>query len=269
MRTPIIWFGGKSRLSETINNYMPPHRCFVDLFGGGASVTVGKPMSPVEVFNDIDSDLVNFLLQLRKSPKRMVEALDSLPYARELYEEWKWAEKPTDKFEAAVRWFYLNRSAVACGNNHKSGWRHGATVNPAKDYYTAVTMLQEFAYRFRSVQIENRDFREIIKTYDTPDTLFYCDPPYVGNERRYKGGFKEKDHVDLADMLEAIQGKAIVSYYDADLIEQLYGGGWRRVEVPTYTTSQVKRGGEREARTELLLMNWDDPQMSLFEWTTA
>lgn len=265
-RTPLIWFGGKSRLVKTIYRYMPPHKCFVDLFGGGASVTTGKPPSFSEVFNDIDSELINFLLQLRRDPVRLANELDSLPYARELYNNWKREEMPTDKFEAAIRWFYLNRSGVVCGNKYKSGWRHGGTVNPAKDYHTSVAMLQEFATRFRNVQIENRDFREIIRTYDSPDTLFYCDPPYIGNERRYKGGFTRDDHIALADRLESIQGRAIVSYYEDALVDHLYGGGWRRVEISTFTTSQVIRSGEREPRMELLLLSWDDPQLSLLDW---
>lgn len=268
VRSPLIWFGGKGQLAKKIHQHFPNHKCFVDLMCGSLDVTVQKEPVGIEVVNDIDGDLVNFLLVLRDDPEKLAAAVERLPYSRELYEQWKWEEKPKDKFERAKRWFYLNRSAVAAGNNHRSGWRHGNTVNPAKDYHSAIDRLEKFAARLKHTMIENRDWREIIKTYDSPDTLFYVDPPYIGNERRYKGKWKKQDHIDLADALEGIQGKAIVSYYPCETIDLLYNG-WHRVEIATHTTSQVSKCQERPERTELLLMNWNDPQLTIFDVDTA
>jgi DNA adenine methylase len=262
--SPCIWFGGKGKLAREIIRRMPNHKTYVEPFLGGANVVAQKEEAGIEIVNDIDEDLVNFLMVNREEPARLAADLETLPYSRSLYDRWKWEEKPEDPFERAVRWFYINRSAVAAGNNHKSGWRHGKSVNPAVDYHSAIGRLEAFAKRMSRVQIECRDFREIIKTYDSPDTFFYIDPPYVGNERRYKGGFTEQDHIDLADILEAIEGKAMVSYYDGELIDRLYGE-WQRYEIPTHQFSQVRKEEERPERTELLLMNWDDPQVTLFD----
>ncbi|MFB5189052.1 DNA adenine methylase [Alicyclobacillus fastidiosus] len=139
MQTPLIWFGGKSKLADDIIRLMPQHRCYVEPFGGGASVITAKAPVSYEVYNDIDGEVVNFLMVLRDKPHVLAGKCITIPYSRQLYNEWKWAEKPEDPFERAVRWFYLNRSAIAAGNNHRSGWRHSSATNPARDTGLHVT----------------------------------------------------------------------------------------------------------------------------------
>ena len=107
--------------------------------------------------------------------------------------------------------------------------------------------------------IEHDDFRTIIRKYDSPDTLFYVDPPYIGKEKYYAGGFTEKDHLELADLLNRIEGKAIISYYDDPLLLNIYRG-WRRESFDSF--KQVVNGDNCYAE-ELLLMNFDDQQMTI------
>jgi len=263
IRSPLIWFGGKSRLAPEIIRRMPPHKVYVEPFGGAAHVLVQKPRAPHEVFNDIDGELVNFLLVARDQPERLKEACESLPYSRELYERWKREPWPKDSFERAVRFFYMNRSAISGGNAHRStGWSHGTkqSKNKAASYLRACELIPALAQRMQGVMIEHNDFRKIIRTYDGPDTLFYVDPPYFGREHHYAGGFTEQDHRDLAEMLNRIRGKAIVSYYEHPLLDELYPG-WRREKIDAI--KQVGNTGSRKAE-EVLLMNYDC-QLSLFE----
>lgn len=263
MQTPLIWFGGKSKIAPDIIRRMPEHKCYVEPFGGGAGVLVAKSPVTYEVYNDIDGDVVNFLMVLREQPQVLSGRCITLPYSRQLYEQWKWESKPEDKFERAVRWFYLNRSAIAAGNNHRSGWRHSNATNPARDYRTACERLQDFAERMNNVMIECRDFREVIRVYDGPDTFFYMDPPYVGRENRYKGRFTEQDHRDLAQMLKVIKGKALVSYYEDPLVDELYGE-WHREYIDTYKFARPQDAGEERVKArELLLMNYASVQQTL------
>ena len=46
-------------------------------------------------------------------------------------------------------------------------------------WLSAIDMLPEIAQRLIRVQIECNDFRKVINTYDTQETFFYLDPPYV------------------------------------------------------------------------------------------
>ena len=105
-RSPLIWFGGKSRSAEHIISRFPSHRKYVEPFGGAAHVITQKPRVTYEVYNDIDSNVVNFLLQNRTDPERMQRACETLPYSRSLFERWKRESLPEDPSERAVRWFF-------------------------------------------------------------------------------------------------------------------------------------------------------------------
>src|SRR5690606_2269031 len=120
-------------------------------------------------YNDIDGELVNFLLVARDQPERLKKACESLPYSRELYERWKREPWPKDSFERAVRFFYMNRSAISAGNAHRStGWSHGIKTgqNRAISYLSACELIPALAQRMRGVMIERSDFRDIFRIYD-------------------------------------------------------------------------------------------------------
>jgi DNA adenine methylase len=265
--SPLRWFGGKYYLSNTIISLIPEnHQTYVEPFGGGAHVLARKLPSAKEVYNDIDTDVVNFLKVMKEDKERLIESLITIPTSRYLLEKWRSEPLPEDRFERAVRWFYLLRQRITPTNNNlKSGWRAGKYKNSALDYQNAVMRIHDFAERMKNVQIENRDFREIIKMYDSPDTVFFVDPPYVEREHHYKGNFTKEDHIELAQLLKGIQGKAIVTYYTHPLIEELYRG-WIRYEEDSFVAAVG--AVERRRETEIIFCNFDNrievEQLSLF-----
>lgn len=266
-RSPLIWFGGKSKVANEIINRMPDHKVYVEPFGGAAHVIAQKPPAEFEIYNDIDGELINFMMVARSKPEELARACETIPYSRQLYIEWRDSEWPADSFDRAVRYFYVNRSGIAKGNGPaagKTGWRHHHSHNVAKTYHSAIQLFESFAERMKYVQIDNRDFRKVIEVYDTPNTLFYVDPPYIGKEKHYAGQFSDQDHRDLAEILNNIKGKAIVSYYDDSLLEQLYTS-WRR---ETFSAVRQVVNGANCKSEELLLMNFD-LQPSLFDWENA
>lgn len=196
-RSPLIWFGGKGKQADLIISKMPGHKVYVEPFGGAAHVISRKPRVNHEVYNDIDGIVVNFIMQSIENTDELIRRCSQLPYSRELYEKWKQEPLPEDPLEKAVRFFYLNRSAISKGNSEevpKTGWRHSTSSgqNPAMGYVNACKKIEAFAKRMQGVMIENRDFREIIEKYDSEEALFYVDPPYIGREKYYAGGFTEK-----------------------------------------------------------------------------
>lgn len=264
-RSPLIWFGGKAKYTEFIISKMPRHKVYVEPFGGATHVIAQKPRISHEIYNDIDGNVVNFLMQVRDDPERLQQACESIPYSRQLYETWKKEPLPQDPFERAVRWFYLNRSGISKGNAEEvpqTGWRHSTKPgqNPAKGYISACSLFKEFADRMKGVVIEHLDFREIIRKYDSEETLFYVDPPYIGREKYYAGGFTEKDHGDLAELLNNVKGKVVLFYYDDPLLLELYPG-WKRETFKAYKQVVGGHGLGSEAE-ELLLMNFQ--QLTLF-----
>ncbi|WP_342355199.1 DNA adenine methylase [Paenibacillus polymyxa] len=267
VRSPLIWFGGKSKYANHLISCFPKHRIYVEPFGGAAHVLTQKPRSQHEVYNDIDGEVVNFLRVNQSVPEQLQAACENIPYSRQVYEEWKKEPLPADPFERAVRWFYMNRSAISRGNSEpvsQTGWRHStvSSQNPAQGYVSACARLMDFAERFKGVMIEQADFRTVIQKYDHPNALFYVDAPYVGYEQFYAGKFTEEDHHDLARLLHQVRGKVVLSYYAHPLIDELYADFRREAYV---AQKQVVGCAGQDVHTqELILTNFDQYQLTLF-----
>lgn len=259
------YMGGKTFAANWIVSKFPPHRCFVDVFGGGASIIFAKKPSLVEIYNDIWSDMVNLFLILRNKPKELQSYLKYTPISHELYNEYREkfsSGKYKDEVERAAITFFLLRCSM--NGNISSGWHMCNCRNHAHSIKVATDNLIDFAERFRRIIIENLDFRECIKKYDSNKTLFYCDPPYL-RLKHYKYSFKYRDHRDLAKVLNNIQGKAIISYYPDVAIPRFYQENkWFYFEKQFPKYSQVVKSGEnREYGTELLITNYEPPKIPL------
>jgi len=243
LRSPIIWFGGKGMMVNKLLKLIPDHKVYVEAFGGGASLLLAKAPSKVEVYNDIDSGLVNFFRVLRDKEKfqRFYEKVYLTPYSREEYNycNHTW-ENCEDDVERAHRWFVVARQSFA--GRFGNGWGFDVTTSTrgmAKEcsaWLNTIEGLPLIHQRLRTVQIEHKDFRDIIKTYDTVDTFFYLDPPYVPETRKigkYRYEMTNKDHEDLVDLLLNIKGKAMLSGYVNSIYKKLEDAGWMRHDFET------------------------------------
>lgn len=256
--SPIRWFGGKHFLARHLIPLFPKHHCFVDVCGGGGHVTVAKPKSKVEIFNDKDDQLLNFLLQLRSKKQDLIAALASLPTSRSLYNQIVSSPPPEDPLERAVYWFYVLRQKIIPTNGAPSGFRYGKVKNSALDYQNAVARLDSFERRMSSVLLECLDFRDVISKYDGKDTMFFVDPPYFGREKHYLGGFTKFDHMELASMLHQIQGKCLVTYYGDPFILDLYGDFHvQTMDARVGAVVKSELGQERRRETEFFFMNYN------------
>ncbi|WP_256948869.1 DNA adenine methylase [Halorubrum ezzemoulense] len=121
----------------------------------------------------------------------------------------------------------------------------------ALSYANKVDRLDEFAERFGDVVVENLDWADVFEKYDSEDTVFYCDPPYVGYEDYYL--VNTIDHEALVDGLAGLGGDWICSYEDLpEGFEDVYvldRDGKRFI-------SNGKRGEAKDAK-ERLVMNFE------------
>jgi DNA adenine methylase len=258
--------GGKSYLAPWIIEHFPPHKCYVEVFGGGAAVLLTKEPSHTEVYNDLDDDLVQFFTVLREQEEELVEWLDQVPYAREQHQRFKEdfynGERPDDPIERAGRFFYLRYSQYASKYRTPSGFAGAHQRNKARKLRNASEKLQKFAERFRDVQIEKLDFEELITRYDSEDTFFYCDPPYMDEgDALYRHG--EFEHERLVDVLVETDGNWAVSYQR--LPERL-----KEYTVVEKGRSQfMNKQHDNESRsneaTERLVMNYDLEETGKFQ----
>jgi DNA adenine methylase len=238
LRTPIRWFGGRGRIVPKLLPLVPPHSIYVEVFGGGASLLLAKEPSVIEVYNDRDSGLVSFFRVLR-DPRmfaRFYELVALTPYSREEYDFCRdtW-EEATDDVERAFRWFVVARGSFA--GIFGIGWGRAVTsnargmVSTSSAWLTTIKALPAIHERMMRVQIEHADFRQVLQRYDTPETFFHVDPPYLPETRR-RGGYRHEltfdDHVDLVELVLRLQGKAMVAAYDHPVYAPLDAAGWRR-----------------------------------------
>lgn len=193
---------------------------YIEVFGGAGWVLFGKPQQPgqLEVYNDIDGDLVNLYRCVKYHCEELQRELSGLPDARECFFDIRHQLEVgglTD-IQRAARYYYIIRESYGCD---KQTYKTSEVVLDR-----GINYLPQVKERLRKVKIEHRDFAPLIRTYDRPDALIYCDPPYVDTEHYYDAPFTCTDHERLASVLGAVKGRFILSYNDDPYIRQLYAG---------------------------------------------
>jgi len=239
LRSPIVWFGGKGCVGtrKRILDLLPPHEAYVEPFGGGGSILIGKPPARMETYNDLDGALVDFFRVMADPvlfPHFWSRAI-MLPVSREYWHEClrTW-EHTLDPLERVTRWFVVARQSFA--GMFGSSW--GTTIDPNSNsrpwaWQSILADLPLIHQRLQRVQIENSDFRDILKRYRGPGYLAYRDPPYVQSTRRsgrYRHEMTDTDHRDLVDLLLNYDGAVVLSGYASDLYARLETAGWTRTE---------------------------------------
>lgn len=268
------WYGGKFSHLDWLLPLLPTATHYCEPFGGSAAVLLNRAPSPVETYNDLDSELVNFFRVLRTQREALVEAIGLTPFSREeLRLACEEVGADVSELERARRFFVRARQVrTGLAQTASEGrWAHCLLTSRAgmagavSRWLGSVEGLSEIVQRLLRVQIENAPAVEVIRRYDSPETLFYCDPPYAhgtrGDAKAYAYEMTDNDHRELAAVLHGVSGKVALSGYDGALYAELYGD-WRRVEAPPRLIHSTK-----DARTEVLWTNYDIKEIS--EWNPA
>lgn len=250
------YHGGKVRIADKIISLFPAHDRYVEPFGGGGAVLLAKPRARLEVYNDLDGDMVALFRALRDQPEALAAAIALTPFAREEHEI-SYQDAGTD-LERARR--VLVRSHFGHGSSgiHRStGFRAAgmrAGTLPVHGWMTLPEAVRVSAERMRGVVIERRPAVQVMQAHDGPDTVHYVDPPYLPETRDkgrdYRHEMTREDHITMLDALRALRGAVVLSGYASPLYEEALGG-WRRIEVKT-------RADRAAARLEIMWCNFPD-----------
>lgn len=250
-RPALRYFGGKWRLAPWIIQHLPTHRCYVEPFGGGASVLLRKPPSPVEVYNDAAGAVVNFFRVLRDSPEDLIESLRRTPFAVDEYAACH--EQDGTPVERARRFFVRSWGGHhgTNGSGRNRGWRRTPERDVAGQFASAAEALAETAARLHRVAIDHLDWSEVIGRYDSSSTVFYVDPPYWRDARRAKSpsdGYGEheldaQNHEQLLGSLRGLDAAVVLSGYDNEL--------YRRM-LSTWTTYRRRAKTQEGSANEVL-----------------
>jgi DNA adenine methylase len=263
IRPPVKWHGGKHYLAGRIAALLPAHDIYVEPFGGAASVLLNKQSAPVEVYNDLDARITRLFRVLRDHGEEFRRRLALTPYSEV---EFGHAALPHyDEVEQARRDFVRWRQSIGGRGDHFSFTvrrsRRGM-ADVVSGFLSAIDdELPKIVGRLRTIQIVRRPALEVIRRYDGPDTLFYCDPPYLPATRaeigraQYAVEMSEEDHRTLLQELRWCDGKVVLSGYPSALYEELLWD-WRVVEFDV--ANHAAGGSAKRRQTECLWLNWPE-----------
>ncbi len=258
------WYGGKFSHLDWLLPQLPDCLHYCEPFAGSGAVLLNRCPSPVETYNDIDGEVVNFFKVLRDEKDVLIEQIALTPFSREEFGVACQLDPNLTNLERARR-FYIRARQVRTGlaqtasigrwANCKNTSRSGMSGVVSR-WLGGIKQLEFIAERLLRVQIENRPAIDIIKLYDSKETLFYCDPPYIhqtrGDKKAYGFEMTDFDHKNLAKALNSIEGLAAISNYDCDLMDELYPASkWTKIYSPEKVIHSTK-----DTRQEVIWVNY-------------
>lgn len=221
-RAPFAYPGGKSKSLKNILPHLPYKNTYVEPFGGSGAVLLGRRPSKLEIYNDRYGGVVAFYRCIA-DPVKYKELEDrcyATIHSREdfIFCKSTWDQPHLDDIERAYRWYYMMVSSFgSLGRNWARATR--SKNQSAGKIRDRVNEFIDLHRRLKYVQIENLDWTLCIKDYDSTDTVYYLDPPYLEtNTGTYKvTEFTHQDHVDLLEMVMDCKGYVAISSYENEL----------------------------------------------------
>lgn len=259
------WYGGKYSHLGWLLGMLPRAHHYCEPFGGSAAVLLNRAPAPVETYNDLDGEVVNFFRVLRDQKEELLYAIGMTPFAREEFVaaiETNGNGEHLSDLERARRFFVRARQVrTGLAQTASAGrWANCLQTSRAgmagavSRWLGSVEGLEHIATRLLRVQIEHDDALSVIRRYDSPDTLFYCDPPYPhdsrGDAKAYQYEMTDDQHVALRKALASVQGRVAISGYHGVLMDKLYRD-WYVYEAPPKKVHSVKT-----TRVEVLWTNY-------------
>ena len=249
MKPPISYYGGKQRLASKIVPLIPQHTVYVEPFAGGAAILFAKPWPDVsntnhyrEVINDKDNRLINFyrVLQDKEKCEELIRRLELTLFSESEHKKAKDLNAGSDIDQA---WAYYVNISQSFAHVLSRGW--GRAVfgrNSGASWARKVALLPQYIERMASVVISCQDGLTVIKQFDSPQTFFYCDPPYPGTDQGSYKGYTIDDYRALCETLASCQGSFLLSNYDQALVDH---GDWEKFEFASACSASGK--GRTEA----------------------
>jgi DNA adenine methylase len=250
---------------------IPPHKIYVEPYGGAAYLLINKEPSPVEIYNDVHSGLVALFRVLRDKEKfdRFYNLLQLTPYSEEEFYHCKLAwQEEADEVEKAYKFFVCTRMSFN-SKGRTFAYSHSASVRgmakATSAWLSVIDQLPELTERLRTIQVEYVDGLKCIQRHDDESAFMYLDPPYPDESRRelraYKYEMDVSQHEKLLDFIKRGKSKFLVSSYSSEMYDTALSG-WNTTtfEVQLRATNQrVNEEGQR--RMEKLWWNYDLPDV--------
>lgn len=208
----VHYYGGDSFLLKYLAKMIPPHVCYVEVFGGGGVLLLNKAPSRIEVYNDKDNNLVTLFRVVRDKPFEFIKEFNYILYSRTLFYELLHKLVKGDfrsDIERAVATYYLLLASIhgSLGSGFSTSVRQRKPHS--HDIFDTLRDIKKIHRRLKYVIIENLDFRDCISKYMAETTFFYCDPPHIFKATEkvadaYNQPFSDRDYMDLLELLDKV-----------------------------------------------------------------
>lgn len=263
MKTPIVYYGGKSNLKSEIRRLEPDHIQYGEPFCGGATYFWDKEPSEHEFLNDINLWVWNFW-QVCQTDFEELQALicSTLHHEHDHRLAREILQSGGSSLEMA--WAFWVQTQMSFGKGIFKGFAFdngGSSVKSANNKKKDFT--KKIWERLKRVELFNRDALELIEIKDSHETFLYLDPPYEGSDC---GHYKKLVGVypKLIEKLPSLKSKFLLSTYRNELLtdEMIKDNGWhiKEIQQPLAVSSKDNQG---KKKVEVLIWNYSQQGQNL------
>lgn len=271
-QTIIKRVGGKVKIRTWIKDLLPEHSLYCEPFGGSFAVGFAMPKADGSkyrlVYNDLDSNVYNLFYVLRNHKNEFIEKVELTPYGREEFDKAneyilsKQFIKNVDRVEWARNYLIYNRQSMF--GKEDGTWsisRQGENI--CLTWANLPKFIDEWASFFKSVFVENLDYKECIRKWDDKDGLFYIDPPYENVEKNFYHVNKQDgfDHTELFKLVCATSASCAISYYDSEFVRDMYKENLGFKFYSKQVVKHMQKKSNKEKVIEVLIVKTDKPYM--------
>ena len=259
MKTPISYYGGKQKLASKILPLIPEHKFYAEPFVGGAAVFFAKPQSSIEAINDTNTELINFYRVLQNRYVELESMVKVTLHSRKAHQDANVIYANPHLFTEVQRaWAVWVLSTQSFSSMLDGSWGYDKSKNQTtkKICNKRSEFSNDLAIRLQNVQIECADALYIIQSRDTPETFFYCDPPYYNSDCGHYNGYNEQDFINLLELLSKIKGKFLLSSYPSQPLQQYLKANKWAFKCYEQGVSVNAKGGYLKRKWEMLTANY-------------
>lgn len=248
--------GGKRLLAPRLLERMPPHKVYVEAFGGGGALLFARPKvrGVLEVYNDIDGELVNAFRQVREHGPEVIRCLEHRINARADFQRARQAQDRTE-VQRAADLIFRNRLSFG-GDNDNFGVQRSLGGGAANSLANGAATVAAASVRLDGVIVECLPWERLFKNYDGPDTFWFLDPPYLGGSQKAYPSWQPDQWEAFAAGVAALKGRWIVTSGNHDVIRTLFSPVGTIEEWDRSLSLAKGTRGEKSARyVELVIFN--------------
>ncbi len=221
MKTPVSYYGGKQKMVKHLLELIPKHHLYCEPFFGGGALFFAKPVSEVEVINDVNHELMNFYRVLQLQFNELQKEIRATLHARTAHAQAVLINSTPEFFNPVQRaWAIWVLAAQSFCSKLNGAWGYDVKKNSTSRKVAAKRQIftSDLHKRMELVQLECNDAIRVIETRDSSTSFFYVDPPYYNSDCGHYSGYTIKDFESLLKTLSKIKGKFLLSSYPSDML---------------------------------------------------